>query len=69
MKQLLVILGLSTCLTSQAQENSLLQQYRNQVIQYNQDIKSAGYAVSMKKEMEHAAKADFLPQLDRKSVV
>ena len=42
MKQLLVILGLSTCLTSQAQENSLLQQYRNQVIQYNQDIKSAG---------------------------
>lgn len=63
MKQLLVIIGLSTCLTSQAQENSLLQQYRNQVIQYNQDIKSAGYAVSMKKEMEHAAKADFLPQL------
>lgn len=63
MKKLLVIASLFACMESYAQENSLLQQYRNQVIQYNQDIKSAGYAVSMKKEMEHAAKSDFLPQL------
>lgn len=58
---LLACLGLSPSIY--AQQSQYLQQYRNQVIQYNQDIKSATHAVSMKKNMENAAKADFLPKL------
>ena len=46
-----------------AQESVFLQQYREKVKAYNQDIKSAGYAVSIRQEAEKSAKADFLPSL------
>lgn len=46
-----------------AQESAFLQQYREKVKAYNQDIKSAGYAVSIRQEAEKSAKADFLPSL------
>lgn len=46
-----------------AQESVFLQQYREKVKAYNQDIKSVGYAVSIRQEAEKSAKADFLPSL------
>ena len=46
-----------------ALESVFLQQYREKVKAYNQDIKSAGYAVSIRQEAEKSAKADFLPSL------
>lgn len=46
-----------------AQESDLLRQYRNQVKEYNQDIKAAGYATAIQQEKEKSAKADFLPSL------
>lgn len=46
-----------------AQESVFLQQYREKVKAYNQDIKLAGYAVSIRQEAEKSAKADFLPSL------
>lgn len=49
--------------TVNAQESLYLQDYRNRVIDYNQDIRAAGYAVSLQGEKEKAAKADFLPKL------
>lgn len=47
--------------TACAQQSACLQAYRNRVIDYNQDIKAAGYTVSLQKEKEKSAKADFLP--------
>lgn len=55
------LLGLA--LEIHAQESVFLQQYREKVKAYNQDIKSAGYAVSIRQEAEKSAKADFLPSL------
>lgn len=49
--------------TASAQQSACLQAYRNRVIDYNQDIKAAGYTVSLQKEKEKSAKADFLPKL------
>lgn len=46
-----------------AQESVFLQQYREKVKAYNQDIKSVGYAVSIRQEAAKSAKADFLPSL------
>ena len=45
------------------QVSVFLQQYREKVKAYNQDIKSGGYAVSIRQEAEKSAKADFLPSL------
>lgn len=49
--------------TIQAQESALLQEYRAKVTRYNQDMKAAGHAVSLKQNMEKVAKAEFLPSL------
>lgn len=53
------------CVSSQlhAQHSTFLQQYRNKVKEYNQDIKAAGYAVAIQQEKVKSAKADFLPSL------
>lgn len=51
-------------LTATAQEDSFcLQNYRNQVVDYNQDVRAAGYSVALQREREKSAKADFLPKL------
>lgn len=63
MKKYIVLVCFCAWHSVYAQQTPLLQQYRNQVLQYNQDIKSAGHAAAMKKEMEFAAKSDFLPKL------
>lgn len=54
-----------TCLSMQvqAQKTQLLQAYRSQVKEYNQDIRASRYAVSMQQEKKKSAKADFLPSL------
>lgn len=44
-----------------AQDSPLLQTYRTQVKAYNQDIKTVDYTVSVYREKEHSAKADFFP--------
>lgn len=49
--------------TLKAQESDFLKSYRKQVVEYNQDVKSAGYAVLIREEQEKSAKADFLPAL------
>lgn len=46
----------------QAQESNLLLQYRAQVLEYNQDIKSARNAEHRQDELRQAAKADYLPK-------
>lgn len=40
-----------------------LQQYREKVLQYNQDLKSAELNIARQKELLKSAKADFLPAL------
>lgn len=57
----LCLAGIS--IQTQAQQSNFLQEYRAKVKEYNQDIKTAGYAVSIQKEKEKSAKADFLPSL------
>lgn len=47
----------------QAQESELQKQYRNQVLEYNQDVKTARYNLKMYGELEKSAKADFKPKL------
>lgn len=56
----LLVTGVSTI---HAQENGLLEQYRKQVIEYNQDIKAANHSAAMYMEMKKSAKADFFPKL------
>lgn len=46
-----------------AQQSAFLQQYRVRVKEYNQDIRSADYAIAMRLENEKSARADFLPSL------
>lgn len=46
-----------------AQVSPCLQNYRDIVTHYNQDIKIAEYEVSLQKEKMKSAKADFFPQL------
>lgn len=60
----LIIICLA-CISSgiHAQDNSFLQAYRTQVKSYNQDIKAADYAISIYREKEKSAKADFLPTI------
>lgn len=57
----LCLAGIS--IQTQAQQSNFLQEYRAKVKEYNQDIKAAGYAVSIQKEKEKLARADFLPSL------
>ena len=51
----LCLAGIS--IQTQAQQSNFLQEYRAKVKEYNQDIKAAGYAVSIQKENEKSAKA------------
>lgn len=51
------------CETANAQESVYQQAYRDRVVDYSQDVRAAGYAVSLQGEKEKAAKADFLPKL------
>lgn len=60
MKQYMIIgLLVGGASTIHAQENGLLEQYRKQVIEYNQDIKAADHSAAMYMEMKKSAKADF----------
>lgn len=54
---------LGVAVQSHAQHNTLLQQYRLRVKEYNQDIRSARYALALRRENEKSARADFLPSL------
>ena len=62
-RRMMMCCMLGLALGVHAQESVFLQQYREKVKAYNQDIKSAGYAVSIRQEAEKSAKADFLPSL------
>lgn len=44
-------------------ESPLQQEYRQKVLQYNQDMKSAEYNIEAHRQMENTAKADFKPKL------
>lgn len=63
MKRYMIICLLAGTSTLHAQENNFLEQYRQQVINYNQDIKTADHSAAMYMEMKKSAKADFLPKL------
>ena len=46
-----------------AQNSDYQAQYREKVLEYNQDLKAAGYNEAMKQEMIKSARADFKPKL------
>ena len=49
-----------------AQNSDYQAQYREKVLEYNQDLKAAGYNEAMKQEMIKSARADFKPKLSAK---
>lgn len=63
MKKYMIMCLLAGTSIVHAQENRFLEQYRKQVIGYNQDIKSADHSAAMYMEMKKSAKADFFPKL------
>lgn len=54
---------LSGVMRSNAQDNVMLESYRNRVVAYSQDIKAATHAAGASGEARLSAKADFLPKL------
>lgn len=63
MKKWIIVCLLGMVVEGHAQQSALLQQYRVRVKEYNQDIRSADYAIAMRLENEKSARADFLPSL------
>lgn len=63
MKKWIIVCLLGMAVEGHAQQSALLQQYRVRVKEYNQDIRSADYAIAMRLENEKSARADFLPSL------
>lgn len=63
MKKWIIVCLLGMVVEGHAQQSAFLQQYRVQVKEYNQDIRSADYAIAMRLENEKSARADFLPSL------
>ena len=64
MKSILLTVCCLCSLQAMASEPvSGLQQYREKVLQYNQDLKSAELNIARQKELLKSAKADFLPAL------
>lgn len=60
---LLTVCCLCSLQTMASEPVSGLQQYREKVLQYNQDLKSADLNIARQKELLKSAKADFLPAL------
>lgn len=63
MKKWIIVCLLGMVVEGHAQQSAFLQQYRVRVKEYNQDIRSADYAIAMRLENEKSARADFLPSL------
>lgn len=63
MKKWIIVCLLGMAVEGYAQQSAFLQQYRVRVKEYNQDIRSADYAIAMRLENEKSARADFLPSL------
>lgn len=63
MKKWIIVCLLGMVVEGHAQQSAFLQQYRVRVREYNQDIRSADYAIAMRLENEKSARADFLPSL------
>lgn len=63
MKKWIIVCLLGMAVEGHAQQSIFLQQYRTRVKDYNQDIRSADYAIAMRLENEKSARADFLPSL------
>ena len=63
MKKWIIVCLLGMAVEGHAQQSAFLQQYRVRVKEYNQDIRSADYAIAMRLENEKSARADFLPSL------
>lgn len=63
MKKWIIVCLLGMVVEGHAQQSVFLQQYRVRVKEYNQDIRSADYAIAMRLENEKSARADFLPSL------
>lgn len=63
-KKIYIIAGLLSCsIMSRAQESKLLEDYRNKVLQYNQDVMASEQNILLNKELEKSAKADYKPKL------
>lgn len=58
-RRMMMCCMLGLALGVHAQESVFLQQYREKVKAYNQDIKSAGYAVSIRQEAENRLRPIF----------
>ncbi|MFS2808518.1 TolC family protein [Parabacteroides distasonis] len=65
MNKVYIISGLLSFLSFPliAQNSDYQAQYREKVLEYNQDLKAAGYNEAMKQEMIKSARADFKPKL------
>ncbi len=63
MKKWIIVCLLGMVVEGHAQQSAFLQQYRVRVKEYNQDIRSADYAIAMRLENEKSTRADFLPSL------
>lgn len=64
MKLIYIVTGLLFCsMTGRAQESKLLENYRNKVLLYNQDVVASEQNILLSKELEKSAKADYKPKL------
>lgn len=61
-RELLIIYLAAASVNAFAQTDNRMQ-YRNMVLDYNQDVKSAEHSEAISAEMKKAAKADFFPKL------
>lgn len=64
MKKIDIVIGLLLCsVMIRAQESKLLEDYRNKVLQYNQDVMASEQNILLNKELEKSARADYKPKL------
>lgn len=64
MKKIDIVIGLLLCsVMICAQESKLLEDYRNKVLQYNQDVMASKQNILLNKELEKSARADYKPKL------